>query len=84
MSNSLHKKVFYMWPEGPDSDYGPIRHETVVVTIEQSWPFDDEQISDMRDALKEHFDCTPRTSEELAEEEAYWENEAKKLSSPTP
>ena len=78
-SKKVHTKVFFGFLSGPDSDYGPVRNETVKVTIEQSWPFDADQIAEMKEALNDHFDCTIRTEEELAEEEKYWQEEANKL-----
>lgn len=70
-----------MWPEGPDTDFGPTSNETVRVVIEQSWPWDDEQVNDMRQALKDHYDVSSvQTDEEVKAEAEYWENEAKKLS----
>lgn len=82
MPKTIHVKVFNLFPEGPDTDYGPMTSETVKVTIEQSWEWDDEKISDMKESLSDLYDVSPgriQTNEEQAAEAEHWENEAKKL-----
>lgn len=75
MSNKKYTKTFFGWPSGADTDYGCVRNEEVKVTIEQSWPFDEEQVNEMKQSLSDHFDCSIRTEEDLAEEQRYWEQQ---------
>lgn len=82
MPSKTYNKVFNLYPEGPDSDYGVINSETVKVTIEQSWAWDEESTQDMKEYLAEFYDVSlgrVATDEDLAEESAYWEREAEKM-----
>lgn len=82
MPSKTFTKVFNLFPEGPDSDYGVINSETVKVTIEQSWDWDEESTQDMKEYLAEFYDVrvgNVQTDEDIAAETAYWEKEAEKM-----
>lgn len=82
MPSKTHTKVFNLYPEGPDSDYGVIYNEIVKVTVEQSWEWDEEMVKDMKESLAEYFDVRVggvQTDEDIAAETEHWEEAAKKF-----
>jgi len=68
MRNLKYKKTFYCWPEGPDSDFAR-RNEEVKITIEQSFPFYDEDLTEIKETLEIMFDVySVKTIEDLMKE----------------
>ena len=82
MTHTKYDKAFNLYVDGPDTDYGPMRQETVRVIVEQSWPWDDEQIKDMKEHLSDFYDVPSgrvQTDEEAKEEDEYWTKQNVKL-----
>ena len=67
-------QVFHITLEGPDSDFGPISHEHVKITIQDKGTWDKELIDEFKQMLADFYDCSPK--EILTDEEEKKEAES--------